>query len=460
MNHNCQIFTPLYIVQEMLDLINYKENIQEKFILDNSCGDGNLLDEIVRRYIGNAIKLKKDKRQISKDLSKYIVGIEIDNILVEKCKNRLTNIAKEYGINNANWRIVCCDGLKFEAEEKFDFIVGNPPYIAYALLTKEQRKFVRENFKSCSYGKFDYSYAFIEKCLKLLSNNGKMVFITPSNMYKTQFGRELRKFMLPYITKIIDYSFEKVFDKVLTSPAITVFNKNTSETLDYELKLNNKQTIKNITKSELKDKWYFFENESKGKKRFGDFFKISNSVATLCNKVYIINKEKIEKYHIEPEAIREAISPKSKKLNRKEFIIFPYKYLNNKLTHFNEKDYKTLYPNAYKYLFENKETLQKTNKDNKEKWIEFGRSQALAYLNQPKLLISTIATNRIVVYKLNKEQIPYSGLYIIPKKELSLEFAKGILTKKSTMKYLKASGIVLNGTSIRISTKDIENLKF
>lgn len=460
MNHNCQIFTPLYIVQEMLDLIDYKENVSGKLILDNSCGDGNLLAEIVRRYICNALQINKTKKQISKELSTYIVGIEIDENLVEKCKSRLTNVAKEYGINNTKWRIECADGLKFDSKEKFDFIVGNPPYITYAILDKQQRQFVRENFESCSYGKFDYSYAFIEKCLNLLSDDGKMVFITPSNMYKTQFGRELRRFMLPYISKIIDYSFEKVFEKVLTSPAITVFNKNAGETFDYELKLNNKQNIKNISKSELKDKWCFFKNESKGKRRFGDFFKVSNSVATLCNKVYVINQNIVDRYRIEAAATREAISPKSKKLNRREFIIFPYRYENNELRHFSEDEYRGSFPNAYRYLLENKDTLKKTNKDNKERWIEFGRSQALAHLNQPKLLISTIATNEIVVYDLDKNQIPYSGLYIVPTRELGLDVAKEILNKKSTMRYLKASGIVLSGTSIRISTKDIENLRF
>ena len=81
-------------------------------------------------------------------------------------------------------------------------------------------------------------------------------------------------------------------------------------------------------------------------------------------------------------------------------------------------------------------------------------------MNQPKLLISTIATNKIVVYDLDQNQIPYSGLYIVPTRELGLDVAREILNKKSTMRYLKASGIVLSGTSIRISTKDIENLKF
>ena len=461
MNHNCQIFTPSYIAKEMLDLANYTDDILEKYVLDNSCGDGSLLTEVVRRYITKALKCKKTKKQISKDLFTYIIGVEIDPIYVEKCKNNLTQTAKEYGINITNWNIICDDGLKHKFDLKFDFIVGNPPYIAYAMLNNEERKYVKENFKSCSYGKFDYSYAFIEKCLSLLSNNGKMVFITPSNMYKTQFGKELRKLMLPFITQIIDYSFEKVFKKVLTSPAITVFDKNDNPNLVYKLKLYDDQREVCITKSELKDKWYFFKNESKGRKRFGDYFKVSNSIATLCNEVYIINENIIEKYGIETQALKNTISPRSKKYDRKEYIIFPYKYdENNKLIRYEELEYQKQFPNTYKYLFENKDKLEKTNKDIGAKWFEFGRSQALAHLNQPKLLISTIATNNLIVYDLTKDDIPYSGLYIVPIRNFDLDFAKLILNKKSTMKYLKASGIVLNGTSIRISTKDIENLKF
>ena len=41
MNKKCQIFTPDGYVKKLLDCIQYCENIYDKNILENSCGDGN-----------------------------------------------------------------------------------------------------------------------------------------------------------------------------------------------------------------------------------------------------------------------------------------------------------------------------------------------------------------------------------------------------------------------------------
>lgn len=49
----CQIFTPENYVKELLDSVGYCKDI-----LENSCGDGNILVEIVKRYIEEAIKQK------------------------------------------------------------------------------------------------------------------------------------------------------------------------------------------------------------------------------------------------------------------------------------------------------------------------------------------------------------------------------------------------------------------
>ena len=43
--NKCQIFTPTNYVKELLDSVGYHKNIVNKTILENSCGDGNILVE-------------------------------------------------------------------------------------------------------------------------------------------------------------------------------------------------------------------------------------------------------------------------------------------------------------------------------------------------------------------------------------------------------------------------------
>ena len=84
-------------------------------------------------------------------------------------------------------------------------------------------------------------------------------------------------------------------------------------------------------------------------------------------------------------------------------------------------------------------------------------------MNRRKLLISTVITNEANVYILKKNCIPYAGMYIVPRREnkvYSLEDAKRILESNGFIKYVQNVGIHLNGTSIRITSKDIENFKF
>lgn len=51
MANNCKIFTPDTYVTELLDIAGYNWNLMGRSVLENSCGDGNILKEIVRRYI-------------------------------------------------------------------------------------------------------------------------------------------------------------------------------------------------------------------------------------------------------------------------------------------------------------------------------------------------------------------------------------------------------------------------
>ena len=53
--NKCQKFTPDSLVKTMLDLANYKTDLMGKTILENSFGSGNILKEIVVRYIKSGI---------------------------------------------------------------------------------------------------------------------------------------------------------------------------------------------------------------------------------------------------------------------------------------------------------------------------------------------------------------------------------------------------------------------
>lgn len=117
-----------------------------------------------------------------------VQGVEIDPIQYEKCIINLNEIAKENGIENVKWNIINSDYLRWKEPIKYQYVVGNPPYITYQELKKEEREYVRAKFESCKKGKFDYCYAFIEKSIKSLDINGRMAYLIPSSVFKTVFG--------------------------------------------------------------------------------------------------------------------------------------------------------------------------------------------------------------------------------------------------------------------------------
>jgi hypothetical protein len=111
-----EVFTPPFLVIEMLDKLE-EENPQlfsdpTKTFIDNSCGDGEFLGEVVIR------KLEKSGCSLEEALSTtYGVDLMEDNI--EECKKRLAGPNPTSEIwNILNKNIVCADGLTYDYEFK------------------------------------------------------------------------------------------------------------------------------------------------------------------------------------------------------------------------------------------------------------------------------------------------------------------------------------------------------
>jgi adenine-specific DNA-methyltransferase len=141
-----QHWTPHNTVERMCSLIENKGTI-----LEPSVGSGNFL----------------------KALPKHTVGLEIDPNVVE--------------FDNGN--IVIGNFFSYPTENKFDTIIGNPPYVQGKLLNDDWF----DGWSGVLPRTANAYLHFIEKCFHHLNYGGEMIFIIPSTIFSnTSLGNNLR----------------------------------------------------------------------------------------------------------------------------------------------------------------------------------------------------------------------------------------------------------------------------
>ena len=469
MASNCQIPTPQKYVQQMLGYVDYSKKLYGKKVLENSCGEGNILLEVVKRYIESAKSEKHSAEEIKNGLNKDIEAYEIDKECIEKCKNRLNKLAASYGIEGIEWNIKNNDFLKEDVQNRYDFIIGNPPYITYHDMDDSQREFLKKSFSTCNNGRFDYCYAFIEASLKTLKNRGKMVYLVPCSIMTNKFAGDLRVKLSKYITEIYDYRTIKIFSQALTSSVIIVCENLTNKS-DLKYHLVKENTIFEIERKKLTDaKWSVTRDDNNIGVKFSDFFEVKNSVATLLNEAFIFKEYErrdgyyiIDEYKIEEELVKDAASIKSLSRGENSYkIIFPYRIEDGKRKDYSESEFEDRFPGAVRYLKQFKDKLKKRKKDKNTLWFQYGRSQAITSVTGNKLIIPMVITKEVHVYEVGENAVPYAGYFIKCRENsrLGLQDAKKILESKDFYDYVKICGTPTTATSYRISVNDIKKYK-
>lgn len=82
-----RIFTPKFLVDIILDCASYRQgNILRKHVIDNSCGNGAFLCEVVVRYCSEYLSLFGSGDGLKHDLQTYIHGIESDSAVADDCR--------------------------------------------------------------------------------------------------------------------------------------------------------------------------------------------------------------------------------------------------------------------------------------------------------------------------------------------------------------------------------------
>ncbi len=174
-------FTPDSVVKFMISLIDRDLLKGESLkILEPACGICQFL-EGVRRY---------DPTLFTGFVKR--VGVEINGELIE--------FLHQTGLKQ-HVEIVHGDFLRWETEERFDVILGNPPYGIpslsehYTIRVDSRTKKIYKQIYETWHGKYNVYGAFIEKSIRLLKENGQLIFIVPATFMILDEFKKLRRFL-------------------------------------------------------------------------------------------------------------------------------------------------------------------------------------------------------------------------------------------------------------------------
>ena len=428
-----QIFTPFFIVDKILDDVRYSShNILGKTILDPACGDGRFLIKIAERII------KHSPISDLKENLENIYGWDIDKEAISIAINKLNELTKPLNIS-INWNISVVNSLHKSLDKnikKFDFIVGNPPYIRIQHLELNERKFIQNNYSFCKSGSTDIYIAFYELAKNILKDNGACGYITPNTFFNTDTAKELRKYFATNksLKQITNYGAIQLFDDATTYSAIVIFDKKRNSNFKFQLaKTKSKLEERTINFNEISNQIFWQLSTKKQEKiqgnKLGDIANIHVGITTLSDKIYImpiirtednyivlkslhLGDVKIEKEILKPIIKVSTLKKATEPIN--EYVLFPYKKVNNKHTIIPEQELKKEYPFAYNYLLSNKKFLDKRDngKPNKIAWYAFGRTQSLNTSFGKKILFSPMNKKPNFILHKNKDTTFYSGYCI------------------------------------------------
>lgn len=228
---------------EIKRIISIITNIK---IADISVGTGafliNIIDILIEviKKLKNLINEKINYTQLINDIfENNIYGIDLMEDAVNLAKFRFVlkylQLSRKYdtdvkdilnlNLYTRNSLLIDKEKLKKLNINKFDLIVGNPPYIEYSKIRKNYKI---ENFKSIKAGNV-YAY-MIEKSLELIDQNGEIGLVVPISIISTARMGSLRDLLLKDCEEIYFLTFAdrpaSLFNGVHQKVTIVFANKN------------------------------------------------------------------------------------------------------------------------------------------------------------------------------------------------------------------------------------------
>jgi hypothetical protein len=482
------------VVDFMLDLIGYTTDkpLYQQRLLEPSFGDGRFVLSAVERVL---IAWREHGGTDHRELLSAIRAVELDEATFKWFRQALEDRLIEHGFKNeeahelAETWIVQADFLWANFNERFHYVIGNPPYVRQELVDSEMLAQYRQAFKTMI-GRADLYVPFIEKSLGLLDDGGKFSFICSDAWTRNDYGRALRALVdthyhLRYYVDMygVDafdinvgaYTSITVIERAKRGPSVVAKAEDASREylMDLEASLKDKKlqlenaavrVIDRATKGEapwllgIGDELKLIHHMERHFKTIQEVgCRVGIGVATGADAAYIVDHATTD---VEPG--RQLPLATNKDLWDGE-LNWTGKGVLNPWADTTKAGLVDLaeYPKLAALLEAHREQLSKrhTAKRDPSKWYKTIDRITPSLTWEPKLLIPDIKGNGDAIGYDEGSLYPHHNLYYITSKEWNLRALQALLRSGIALLFVKAYSVKIGGGYLRFQAQNLKRIR-
>lgn len=489
------IFTKSEITEFIMDLAGYSSasgRLFERRLLEPSCGDGAFLTAAIRRLLESEKNYAQAIDWFCEELVQAIKACDVNSGFVMRAREIVVNQLKAEGCPESRAVLLAgkwiehSDFLLKNWSDKFDYVVGNPPYVRLEDIPNGVMSRYRELFPLCA-DRADLYIAFFEQSLRLLGPTGRLAFICANRFTKNLYGQSLRQHIAegfrvshyvnlehtqPFVSDVSAYPCITVIDRQhgAETRATTLDNLNTGT---LEILLREKNELHSKAWSLFKD-WYrdgspWIATNARDFGRHVDLAarhpvledsapgtRVGIGVATGNDEVFILPAldPSIEATCQLPLVMARDITPAAIKWSG-HYLVNPYESTDES----GLRDL-TEYPDLRDYFERHRMNLEKrhTAKKNPETWFRTIDRVSYALLRQPKLLLPDIQAGGVVGLDDGK-YYPHHNLYWITSTGWNLRALQALLRSTLVLEQVKAISVQMRGGSVRYQAQVLRKLR-